>query len=543
MILYNFMYIFYVIYYFRFPLLEYHHIIMPPQVSRGFQQNANFRSSLRRYDISESYHLLLELGYQEPTVQTCLNLITNAILAQDIGLKIKGQEISNQFQKHVNIHYHNFCHDAIRAMFVYGFVPWFPKKLCSGDVVPSVLPPGTFSWSVKPSSQDDGRRDYQYNSSKRRRSWDRDTSHARHNFDNERTRKRDIRDQQSNSSNKDRNNERGKNPVPSSRWDHLRIPHNDSYSGLLHYDITVTVGDIDPEDVFIFNVNMIGYNISMNSSVYATLPSPMSHLLVEYKNFREAQIRRSYADAWNTTARIFTSCNPPNTSNSEPTNSYIYWETGNPNSIINDGRPFWNNRRNELETQIEKPSNHTPSLFTLPIYHRIEQLSSLQPCEDLAFLLEKFRHDVCDIIGVPFELCYGHINAHNTTASASDMITRSFNNTVLRITKILEELILEVYCIIYNGEKDDIEVSLSPMPRIDVKNMDDVVKLYEMGAITPDMIAQLSEILLVSDRTGVTGKKMKTTHPPETFVSNLDRINKSEHPQSNTQAAKNKSKK
>lgn len=32
--------------------------------------------------------------------------------------------------------------------------------------------------------------------------------------------------------------------------------------------------------------------------MYATVVSPIAHLLVDYKNLRQAQIRRSHADAW-----------------------------------------------------------------------------------------------------------------------------------------------------------------------------------------------------------------------------------------------------
>ena len=60
------------------------------------------------------------------------------------------------------------------------------------------------------------------------------------------------------------------------------------------------------------------YEISMNSMMYATVPSPLAHLLVDYKNLRQAQIRRSHADSWNTQAHLITTYRPGSTSNNIP---------------------------------------------------------------------------------------------------------------------------------------------------------------------------------------------------------------------------------
>ena len=53
-----------------------------------------------------------------------------------------------------------------------------------------------------------------------------------------------------------------------------------------------------------------GLDVAVNSSLYATVPSPLSSLLTDFKNLREAQKRRSHADAWNTTARLVSTFHP-----------------------------------------------------------------------------------------------------------------------------------------------------------------------------------------------------------------------------------------
>eukprot|EP00961_Rhodomonas_salina_P136328 1834216-Rhodomonas_salina.1 len=107
------------------------------------------RTRLREYDVEDSRNLLLELALNEPNITHCFRLITNACLTEDIDIEVKGQPMSDLFKQYVNVHYHSFCTDAIKCMFIYGFVPWYPRKLPSGDIVPMTLPHGTFTWCVR----------------------------------------------------------------------------------------------------------------------------------------------------------------------------------------------------------------------------------------------------------------------------------------------------------------------------------------------------------------------------------------------------------
>lgn len=101
----------------------------------------------RAFDISESYFLLLELCCTEPIVQQCFGIVENICLSH--GLSIKGKTPTKNFQQHVDEHFIPFLKMSIRAMHMYGFVPWRLKRLASGDKIPEVLPPGTFRWTVE----------------------------------------------------------------------------------------------------------------------------------------------------------------------------------------------------------------------------------------------------------------------------------------------------------------------------------------------------------------------------------------------------------
>jgi hypothetical protein len=53
-------------------------------------------------------------------------------------------------QEHIDEYWVPFCEEAIRMFFICGFVPWHIRRLPStGDLVPEVVPLGTFTWHVE----------------------------------------------------------------------------------------------------------------------------------------------------------------------------------------------------------------------------------------------------------------------------------------------------------------------------------------------------------------------------------------------------------
>jgi len=477
------------------------------------QSSAAFRSS----DIEASRALLLELALYEPNVTHCLNLLASACLTEDISIVVRGRSMTDAFRSHVNMNYRTFCTDAVKCSFIYGFVPWYPRKLPSGDLVPMTLPHGTFTWTVETQAR-------AVADARGRKAVAQAAQPAADRDDADDKAKGKAPKGDSSSSNKTLGEQRR------GRWDHLEVPPNENGSKLVQHRVRLTHADIDPEDVFVFDVATPDLNVNGNSLIYATVCSPLSHLLSDYKNLRDAQIRRSYADAWNTTARIFTSCVPPNAVSNEPTHSYLYYETGSERSRLNQGRYYMESRHRELEQQIAQPSNHVPSLYNLPVHHRIEQLSSLTPCEDVALLLDKYRRDTSSLLGIPYEIAYGHARGGQEGAGHSETNSRLFSNTVQRLCGMLSELVKSVYCTLYECEPGDVEVTFNPVPRLDVHSMDDLKILWEIGAVTPDVTAQLSEILLLGERTNLTGRKRKTTHDDGAYLQNLQNITKATAP-------------
>ena len=114
----------------------------------------------RSRDMAESFHLLLELLTSEPFIQECFQIIENVCLSREMEFTVEGRPPAAEFKTFVNRHYHTFLGNAMRQAQGLGFVVWCVRKLPSGDLVPEVLPFGSFSWVVEPDPS--GRRSLRY---------------------------------------------------------------------------------------------------------------------------------------------------------------------------------------------------------------------------------------------------------------------------------------------------------------------------------------------------------------------------------------------
>ena len=63
----------------------------------------------------ESFHLLLELSNQEPTMQACFKIIESTCLARGIDMEIAGRPPSPEFRNFICRYYTPFVENAIRC--------------------------------------------------------------------------------------------------------------------------------------------------------------------------------------------------------------------------------------------------------------------------------------------------------------------------------------------------------------------------------------------------------------------------------------------
>lgn len=81
-------------------------------------------------------------------------------------------------------------------------------------------------------------------------------------------------------------------------------PTDNDESKMLRYTICFTENcNVLEDDVEIYEYLSPTNSITRYSLLYGTVPSPMSHLLIDYRNIRTTLIRQAYADSYNTQVR------------------------------------------------------------------------------------------------------------------------------------------------------------------------------------------------------------------------------------------------
>jgi hypothetical protein len=438
------------------------------------------RQGSRLRDIAESQGLLLELVTTEPTILQCFRIIESTCLSQGIFCRIQGEEVSPRFQRFLDDHYVPFCKAAVRAMFTYGFVPWRTRRLGRGDEIPEVLPPGTFSWHTEVGPEEQERAPSRFYQQTRKRA---------------------------------------KRGEPNAT--HLAEAGDDD-SRLVVYRLTPTAGGIREEDVEIYITHPPALDVTVNSSLFATVPSPLAYLLSDYKNLREAQKRRSHADAWNTTARLVSTFRPNLRVEDNPTQYLMDFAHEEHYAAPAVGEslfpPFaahnvWQ-REHVMRRQImDTPSNHHPEVYALPRDHDVVPQARLEPCEDLNFLLDKYRRDVSSLTGVPHEMIIGRDNGNHETVRKTIASGRIFSTNMHEVCRHMQSLMRQVYCRIYRARPEDVEFILVPMPRLEIETIDDFKVLYDIGALTPDMSVKLSRILLGEEPSGSRRGRSNNNNP------------------------------
>jgi hypothetical protein len=185
------------------------------------------------------------------TLNNCKNI--------QAGIKcvVRGVDVTPGFAEFVSLHYSSFCENAIRCFYMCGFVPWRLRKIPGGDVVPEVLPIGSFHWKAAVRKKQGGVRS---------KPPLRESIHGRQ--------KRALSKQ--------------------------NVPVDMSETALLAYELKfVHPMPFDECDVEIYEYAQP--HMSLDSSC---LISPLAHVIVDYRILRQAQIRHAYADLWNTQAKI-----------------------------------------------------------------------------------------------------------------------------------------------------------------------------------------------------------------------------------------------
>jgi hypothetical protein len=232
-----------------------------------------------------------------------------------------------------------------------------------------------------------------------------------------------------------------------------------------------------------------GFKINENSILHATVPTPLAHLIEEYRILRETIRRFHHADAWNSTARVIVSSEPKQF-NHEASQKEVFEtldflknaiETKKKHTLSAVEQVFSNN-----------PSNHRELVYELPPHHHIEPTPVLKPIVDLEYMTAKFRHSVCGLLGIPAEMVGADRSAQHESRGGR-ATSRMFQSKMARMCMFLSGLMGEAHKKIYG---EDAEYNLIALPRMEVQGIEDLKILHEIGVLQPDHAVRLSEVLL-----------------------------------------------
>lgn len=524
-----------------------------------------YGSSSRYNARDESYMLLLELAMQEPTLQSCIKIVQSTCLAQGITMKIKDRYASPNFQSFVDRYYIPFAEEAIRHFFVLGFVPWRLRKISTGDSVPEVVPLGLFTWRIdscpnRPEVY--GIRDMKGRSSdptvhamkteqlQAQLAFEKQKSFFSASEKNSNKKPRllldDSKKQQDEEQNKNNNRERGtpseKNLETNTAAYHRqrqamqrftthmysgRYPSDDDQSKLLRYQITFTENcGLLENEIEIYEFVPPCNNVTRTSVLYGSVPSPLAHLLVDYRNMRQAQIRQAYADAYNLQAKLICSYSTHKDSSKMPGGFDSSKNITNPNG---DTQP-WNPQqregnfndsifpkeveanayvRNNLTQKMvySTPAEHIPIVYTLPKNTTLEQQQKLESIVDLGQIQAKFAKDVCSLMGIPFEMVsggYDEIHGGEKKRSASN--NKIFVTNMMSVCRHLKQLLIDVYLATFGGSADSIDIVIRATPRIEISTVDEICKLLDSGVVSQENAMDLSNMIFGVDLKQSMGK-------------------------------------
>jgi len=273
-------------------------------------------------------------------------------------------------------------------------------------------------------------------------------------------------------------------PLGTFTWTVEMDPTNQS---TLRYRIQLTVKDVP------FHVTewvQPNFNVNEGSILHATVQTPLSHLIEEYRILRETIRRYHHADAWNTTARIVVSSDPKQF-NHEASQKEVF-------DTLDFLKGAMETRKKQTLTQVEevfanqRPSNHQEMVYELPPHHHVEQMPVLKPVVDIDYMTNKFRHSVCSLLGIPPEMIIADRESQQQSRGGK-ATSRIFQNKMSRMCMFLSDLLQEVHEHIY---KELVRFHLVALPRLEIQSMEDLKTLHEIGVLQPDHAIQLSEVLL-----------------------------------------------
>jgi hypothetical protein len=216
--------------------------------------------------------------------------------------------------------------------------------------------------------------------------------------------------------------------------------------------------------------------------------SPLYVPLQKYLALDVARQRRFYADDWNTTARLFTTKNPPTAQNERAGRDEIpYGTTRFQQAQMPEGFFTYDNMklqfqntsnivRDALEQAGGRASEHVPSVYSLPAHYNLVQQPELKPLMDIEMLEKQYRVSIAQMLGIPSILVDSDSGMSKSTNSDSlPFMSEMMKNTCGALTTLMEKVLLHMYSTVYHNESS---LKMGPRPNSTVRFSFQTDELY-----------------------------------------------------------------
>jgi hypothetical protein len=407
-----------------------------------------------RFDTSSSYHytdfeILLRIITEDPTMQSCLKVIVSTCLSHGIEVESKSGKSTDEYAAFVQRHYTVFCDDAVRCMFMCGFVPWRIRKLPNGALVPETIPIGTFSWSVEKNNT-------QQRSAKK-----------------------------------------------------MKVAAN---TAALSYKISFIDGlGFAEESVNIYQY-LKPRAEHMSSSLQSPLSGVVEEYRHIHRALARAEYadewntQGKFICSYNSTNNMYSM----NEGNSITNDWSVSQNRGGMLSDLSIPTELEQNvyvRDAVLERVVESKSvPHVPIVYSLPKNSKLESVPTLHSNVDISILQNRVSHNISSLLGVPFEIIgggYSDVQGNKKSLENSRMFIANMTN----MCSHLQTLLADVYEASFPGSKIPVSFRLRASPRLEVNNISELLSLIDAGLLSSQDAAAMTNMILGLDLKNALHKK------------------------------------
>ena len=399
-------------------------------------------------------------------MQYVIDLLNNLCLKNGVVLKVSSSKPTTEFNDFFQQYFVSMLPNVLRYKLYCGFVPWvIHKHPVTGDCMPVILPLGSFTWHVRTKQMTVKKRTH---SSKSNNTSGATSGGGGASGGGSASKKHKTGTVQSFGmySHKDGNeNETNGN-----------LEHNCASEYVVQCSGNM---GIDAADIYVINLidPMMVFNNSIseqggrghrgnNTCLGQAEFSPLYVPLQKYLALDVAQQRRCYADDWNTTARLFTTKNPPVAQNERagrdeiPYGTTRFQQAQMPEGFFtyeNMKLQYQNNSdmvRDALEQTGGRGSEHVPSVYALPAHYNMVTQPDLKPLQDIALLEKQYRTSIAHSLGMPLHILDSDSGSSRTmTAEDLPFSSEMVKNTCESLLTLMRKVLLHTYSAVYYEER------------------------------------------------------------------------------------------